>query len=98
MASKPFTLALLGRTIFVGYEDTILNEAGCELLGQWNPATGVILLKRGMSPELEHDTLIHECVEAINDTFELGIKHHAITTLGAALEQMLRPLLRPVGK
>ena len=75
------------------------EESGGIIYGMWDSEENTIFLheKRvNESPSQAQDTLIHECIHAIDDTYRLGLKHQTVHILGTALQQMLKPWLKKV--
>ncbi len=64
-----------------------------ECFGYWSEADGLICIQEGLPPGRTLNTFIHELVEAINDTTELGLKHRQIQALGLLLSQAMLPML-----
>lgn len=61
-----------------------------EDFGEYSEADQEIRLNHNIaSQEALADTVIHECVEAVNAVYGLELGHPAIQTLGAGLSQML---------
>ena len=71
-----------GKTFIVKFID------GLGDYGSTDFDTQTILIRNGMTEENKLSTIIHECLEVLNETYDLDLKHQTIQTLEAGLFQI----------
>lgn len=85
----PNTFELGGVKHTTKHDETISDHGldGCFL-----PAQAIIKILPGLQEDVEAETQVHEWVEAINDRYELKLKHAQIQTVAAGFWQILKSL------
>ena len=58
-----------------------------QAVGLYLPVQKAIAIRTDLTEGSRGETYFHELMEAINDIYELGLKHRTIQTIGAALHQ-----------
>ncbi len=61
-------------------------------VGEYRGYSQTIRIDREMNENLLQGVFVHELIEAINDTYELGLEHPKIQVLSMALAQIIRDL------
>lgn len=84
----PPELALLGYKIPVKIKD--LTEASAK--GMYRTDKTTIFLDKALSTQQKESVLIHEYIEAINDTLGLGLEETQICALEMCLHQLIPQL------
>ena len=77
----------IGALTYTVKEDLLTREAGC--WGQCSSALLEIRLEPDMAPAAKDTIFIHECVEAMNWVYDIGLKHHQIELLESAFFQFI---------
>lgn len=65
------------------------SHYGKEVIGLCDPMTQTIIIKTGLKPREALDTLVHECLHAIEDEYDLKIDHALIHSLESKISQLL---------
>ncbi len=86
------SIRLGGHTIPVEQVDTVPGDDDEHVFGHYDPKTMSIQIRKDLSPSMAGEVFWHEVVEAINDMYELQLKHPKIQTLGVALHQVFLSL------
>jgi hypothetical protein len=96
--SKPkntgFKVAVGGHKLRVAFVEDLHNEDKVKCYGTYSYDLGLIELEVRTSDAIQHETFLHECIEALNMVYELGLPHHKIQTIGAGLHQLLEGRVR----
>lgn len=83
---------ILGTDIDIIYKEEVLDDDGSECYGLARFGEHTIEIMD--TPSLSHGskvcTLLHECLEHINNKLELGLAHSQISSLETALFHLLR--------
>ena len=79
----PPTLIICGRTYTVSLQPVFGALGACDNEGQ------AITVDSDAHPETQSSVLLHEALEAINESMGLHLKHHAIDALETALYGVL---------
>ena len=64
--------------------------ANRNLFGEISFMEQVISIDSSLKEDKQHETLLHEIIEALNNHHELELEHHKISTLAVGLFQVLR--------
>lgn len=70
------------------------DEADNELYGSCDSRNRVIELCKGMDPNREWETVLHEMVHAVEKEYGLKLSEQKVEILGKGLREMLAPWLR----
>jgi len=86
----PKTIKIGGHIIKIIFDPTCRTDDGYACCGMNRTAKEEITINPGYPQGTQEATLIHEILEAINTTHELGLEHRQICTLEDALYQVLK--------
>ena len=86
----PEKLKIIGKTYDVQMGATIATDEGYVCLGRHRGGLNSIQINPGYPQQTQDSTLLHEILEAINNNFEMELKHSQITTLEETLYQVLK--------
>ena len=86
-----FTLNLAGYRVNVEWRKGLEDYAECA--GRWDPDKRLIELDADLTPTEAKETLIHECVHAVSDLYDLDLEESQVRILGLGLHQMLTPFI-----
>lgn len=81
----PVCLSIVGREVPIIVVDELPGQ-----LGEYDYATYVIKIKAGQHPLAEADTLLHECVHAIDDCFQLKMSERQVYCIAVGMIALLR--------
>lgn len=79
----------IGGTVYEVSEDTTLARDS-SAMGMSCGNNCRIIIDNSLPKQNQESTLIHEVIEQINFKFELSLEHYKITTLEAALYQVIK--------
>jgi len=82
----PNKIKMGGSIIIVNILNTLDMDLGDA--GSYCPRTYKISINSGLSKERQYSTFLHEVVEAANDKYDIGLKHHQINLLTTALNDV----------
>jgi len=86
----PKNLKICGKDYTVQFDPTMATEEGYSALGFHRGALQLIQINPNYSQSMQDSTLLHEIIEAINYSFELGMEHKQISALEEVLYQVLK--------
>ena len=78
------TIKIAGKTYTVKFVESLADFGSTDFDKQ------VINIKAGISDEMTVSVLLHEIVEVVNFSYELGLKHQDITILENAAFQIIK--------
>ena len=81
----PTSLSIVGREVPVKVVEELPNQ-----LGEFDYSEYVIKIKSGQHPLAEMDTLLHECIHAIDDCFQLKMSERQVYCLSVGVIALLR--------
>jgi hypothetical protein len=81
----PTSLNIVGREVPI-----IVVDVFPEQLGEYNYDDYSIKIKSGQHPLAEADTLLHECIHAIDDCFQLKMSERQVYCLAVGVLALLR--------
>ena len=81
----PTSLSIVGREVPVQVVDELPNQ-----LGEFSYEEYSIKIKSGQHPLAEMDTLLHECIHAIDDCFQLNMSERQVYCLAVGVLALLR--------
>ena len=81
----PASLSIVGREVPVKVVDELPNQ-----LGEYSYEEYSIKIKSGQHPLAEMDTLLHECIHAIDDCFQLKMSERQVYCLSVGVLALLR--------
>jgi len=81
----PTSLSVIGREVPVKVVEELPNQ-----LGEFDYNDYVIKIKSGQHPLAEADTLLHECIHAIDDCFQLNMSERQVYCLAVGVLALLR--------
>lgn len=81
----PTSLTIIGREVPVNKVDDLEK-----LLGEYSYEDQSIKIKSGQHPLVEADTLLHECIHAIDDCFQLSMSERQVYCMAVGIIAMLR--------
>ena len=81
----PTSLNIVGREVPI-----IVVDVFPEQLGEYNYDDYSIKIKSGQHPLAEADTLLHECIHAIDDCFQLKLSERQVYCLAVGVLALLR--------
>mgnify|MGYP001583840583 FL=1 len=82
----PATLIIVGKTYTVQYDPNIHGAAFGRMLGNKQ----LILVDPDQIKECEQDTLLHECIHAIDFQLQIGLKEQQVNNLATGLIMLLK--------
>lgn len=85
---RPSKAKILGKVYAINYADGPPLEG--DECGECDPTTQVLTVRTGQSLECEQDTVLHECLHAIENLQGLRLKHDDIVRLTTAIHALLR--------
>lgn len=86
----PTGLKIGGHTYRVQFDSTLRGDDGLVCIGQHRGPEELIVLHSGFPPGTQEACLIHEILEALNWSLELGLEHRQISALEEGLYQVLK--------
>ena len=86
----PDTLKIGGHNYTVKSNPTCAMDDGSVSMGRHCGSQEIIEINPNYSPSAQANTLLHEIIEAVNWSYELGLEHNQITALDCALFQILK--------
>jgi len=81
----PASLNIVGREVPIRVVDVFPEQ-----LGEYNYDDYSIKIKSGQHPLAEADTLLHECIHAIDDCFQLKMSERQVYCLAVGVLALLR--------
>ena len=81
----PASLSIIGREVPIR-----VVEVFPEQLGEYSYDDYAIKIKSGQHPLAEADTLLHECIHAIDDCFQLKLSERQVYCLAVGVLALLR--------
>jgi hypothetical protein len=81
----PTSLNIIGREVPVKVVDDLPNQ-----LGEFSYEEYSIKIKSGQHPLAEMDTLLHECIHAIDDCFQLNMSERQVYCMAVGVIALLR--------
>ena len=81
----PTSLSIVGREVPVKVVNELPNQ-----LGEYSYEEYSIKIKSGQHPLAEMDTLLHECIHAIDDCFQLKMSERQVYCLSVGVLALLR--------
>lgn len=97
----PDRLMLSGKEITVNWPDklTTFSTEDEEQVAEWDPlACTIHLSKVAKTKGQQMENFVHECVEMMNDTYDLGLPHSHICMLACGFHQVLNQVVENKGK
>ena len=85
---RPAALRILGKTFAIRYTDGA--PLASDELGECDPDAQVITIRESQSPQGEQDTVLHECLHALESLLSLRLKHDDVVRLTSGLHALLR--------
>jgi hypothetical protein len=81
----PASLSIIGREVPIKVVDVFPDQ-----LGEYSYDDYAIKIKSGQHPLAEADTLLHECIHAIDDCFQLKLSERQVYCLAVGVIALLR--------
>jgi hypothetical protein len=81
----PSSLSIIGREVPIQVVEELPNQ-----LGEFSYEECVIKIKSGQHPLAAADTLLHECIHAIDDCFQLKMSERQVYCLAVGVIALLR--------
>ena len=85
---RPTSVRILGKTFRVQYVNDEPLEG--EDRGECDSDKQLISIKRGQSLQSEQDTVLHECIHALETLLSLRLKHDDVVRLTTGIHALLR--------
>jgi|GEM_PF-1466783 len=85
----PKEIKIAGKTYSVEVKD-LLKSAGVTNAGKSYSYSQKIWIDTSAHPEQQEETLLHEIIEMLNDTYDMDLDHQDISTISAGLYQIIK--------
>ena len=92
-------LQLGGRPIKMVFRKSLTEEGRPKdevLEGLWINEDSTIFISEDQPPAVIMETIIHECIHAVSDQYNLNLNEKKVTLLGKGLHSILAPFLKKV--
>ncbi len=86
---RPERIKIVGKRFRVQYLPEVTNDAGEPCYGTSDVTKQLILIEDGMPHERERDTLLHECIHAIDDQLNMGLDEDQVARLATTILALL---------
>ena len=88
MKTRPAKIKILGKVYQIRYtKDAPLEE---DELGMCDPNEQSIYVRDGQPSEVEGDTILHECLHALESLLELKLRHEDVVRITTGLHALIR--------
>lgn len=83
---RPAAIRILGKRFTVSYPESVEGD----LVGECDTDKQTIAVQDAMPLESEQDTLLHECLHAIDEMVDAGLKESQVKRLATGLLAVLK--------
>ena len=85
---RPVAVRILGKTFRLQY---VNNEPlAADEMGECDPDAQLISIRESQSHQSEQDTVLHECIHALETLLSLRLKHDDVVRLTTGIHALLR--------
>ena len=85
---RPLSVKILGKTFSIQY--VCAEPLAADEMGECDPDAQRITVRDSQSMQSEQDTLLHECVHALENALALRLRHDDVVRLTTGLHALLR--------
>ena len=85
---RPDSVRILGKTFRINYVSA--EPLAADEMGECDPDAQVITVRESQTLQSEQDTLLHECLHALENALALKLKHDDVVRLTTGLTALLR--------
>lgn len=85
---RPETVRILGKTFRLQY--VAAEPLAADEMGECDPDAQLISIREAQSLQSEQDTVLHECIHALENLLSLKLKHDDVVRLTTGMHALLR--------
>lgn len=86
--TRPATVRILGKTFHLQY--VTAEPLAADEMGECDPDSQLITVREAQSLQSEQDTVLHECIHALEHALALKLRHDDVVRLTTGLHALLR--------
>lgn len=85
---RPVTVRILGKSFRLQY--VAAEPLAADEMGECDPDAQLITIRESQSVQSEQDTVLHECIHALETLLSLKLRHDDVVRLTTGIHALLR--------